>query len=168
MMSYAKITRLALLAAIVITFWAGPSLACNGTGQDGCTCIAYSSDYHSMGDEVIADYEMRVDLQDLYNSSNTPLNTIRAVLQQDRANYHSFHRASGFDKGDNYFSTLAHRNMFQSLPLTSYCGTDPADPSVMYDRITEASKEALVQGAMVHVMLYRIGKSLRLHIATIG
>jgi hypothetical protein len=168
MMVNLKYKSSTLLVTIALAFWAGPSLACDGTGQDGCTCIAYSTDYHRMGDEVIADYEMRVDAQDMRNSDNVPLNTIRAVLQQDRANFHSFHKASSFDKGESYFTTLAHRTMFQSLPLTSHCGTDPTDPTVMYDRITDVSKEALMQGAMVHVMLYRIGKSLRLHIATIG
>lgn len=157
-----------LLALAVSSVVTSAAQACDGTGRDKCSCVSYSSDYHVMGDEVIADYEMSVDAQDLRNSHNQPLSNLRAILQQDRANYHKFDKASASDTADSYFTTAAHRKMFQSLPLTSFCESDASDPSILYDPIEAVIKNAMHQGVLLHVMLYRIDQELRLHIAPFG
>jgi len=157
-----------LTAAILVALGAGSAQACDGTGKDVCTCIAYSSDYHVIGDEVIVDYEMQVDAQDLHNSNNVPLRTIAAVLQQDRANFHKFNRPGPLDGYESYFSTLAHRKLFQTLTLTSFCATDSTDPSTLYDQTDDVARNATAEGTMLHVMVYRIGNDLRVHIDPIG
>lgn len=156
--------------ALVVTLGlaAGSAFACDGTGRDGCGCLAYSTDYHRIGDEVLVDYEMRVDPQDLRNSKGDPLGTIRAVLQQDRANYHRFGAASAADDFDPYFGTAENRQRFQTLPLTTFCETDFDNPGALRDPIDDVARQAMRPGTMLHVMLYRIGNALRLHIAPIG
>lgn len=157
-----------LTATLLAALGASSAQACDGTGRDGCTCIAYSSDYHVMGDEVIADYEMQVDAQDLQNSRNVALKTITAVLQQDRANFHKFNRPSPLDDYERFFATSTRRKLFQTLTLTSFCGADSTDPSILYDRIDVVSRNAMREGTLLHVMVYRIGNEFRVHIAPIG
>lgn len=121
-----------------------------------------------MGDEVIADYEMQVDAQDLQNSRNVAPRTISAVLQQVRANFHKFNRPCPLDDYESHFATSTCKKLFQTLTLTSFCGADSTISSILHDRIGVVSRNAMKEGTLLHVVVYRIDNELRVKIAPIG
>lgn len=57
-------------------------------------------------------YGAKISYKDRHASDGYPLKTVRAILRQDRANFHRFGRRDGADQHDNYFSSKANRAMF--------------------------------------------------------
>lgn len=61
-------------------------------------------------------YYARIGQRDHYNSrSHQRLSGAGNILQQDRANYHKYHRVDREDTGDSYFNTREHRNKIASM-----------------------------------------------------
>jgi hypothetical protein len=42
---------------------------------------------------------------------------VAAILRQDRANYHRFHKRDANDQSDPFFSTEAHRDLFSKMKI---------------------------------------------------
>lgn len=62
-------------------------------------------------------YGTQVTDNDRYNSSGTRLNSVGAILRQDRANYYVYGRNDPPDQGDNYFSSKTNRAIFDSANI---------------------------------------------------
>ena len=138
-----------LLAALAL-----PMFALNATAQG---CMEYSDD----GDLImvsekstylikpIVQYGTFIGDQDRVNSRGTPLTNYLAVLQQDRANVNRFNRpdvtdisdyggAAYFtDEGDNFFTTVERRALFQTMTLVDHCYADAGDSKVFMNRIVK-------------------------------
>ncbi|MBF0104304.1 MAG: hypothetical protein HQM16_03145 [Deltaproteobacteria bacterium] len=62
-------------------------------------------------------YGAHLSTQDKVNSTGTPLNTVRAILQQDRANYYKFNKRDPQDQPDGFFTTVDKRALFQKMQI---------------------------------------------------
>ncbi len=69
---------------------------------------------HAQG-RVLADYTARLSAQDHVNSRGDRLNTVGAILRQDRANYHRFDQPDAEDEGDDLFHDQHERGRFERL-----------------------------------------------------
>jgi hypothetical protein len=58
-------------------------------------------------------YSCRISAKDRVNSKGKPLNSLRDILAQDRANFHRFGKRDQVDEADIVFVTTASRNLFQ-------------------------------------------------------
>lgn len=58
---------------------------------------------------IVVEYTTKLSKTDHYNSKGKFLNDAPAIIQQDRANYHKFHKRDPEDEGDSYFTTLEKR-----------------------------------------------------------
>lgn len=52
---------------------------------------------------------------DHFNSNGERLTTAAAIIRQDRANYHKFHRRDPGDEGDSYFGLQANRARLEAM-----------------------------------------------------
>ena len=64
---------------------------------------------------LVGEYTARIGPQDRVNSSGDRLDTVAAILRQDRANYHRFDQADAEDEGDPVFTTPDERGRFERL-----------------------------------------------------
>ena len=53
--------------------------------------------------------------RDHFNSNGQRLTTAAAIIRQDRANYHKFHRRDAGDQGDNFFGVQANRARLEAM-----------------------------------------------------
>ena len=67
----------------------------------------------AVGEDLVAAYSARLSRQDHYASDGVPLESPAAVIRQDRANYHKFHRPDDEDEFDEFFNTTEHRAMLE-------------------------------------------------------
>ena len=80
----------------------------------------------AVGDDLVAAYSARLSRQDHYASDGVPLESPAAVIRQDRANYHKFHRTDDEDEFDEFFDSADHRAMLERAlerghtPRTAY------------------------------------------------
>ena len=80
----------------------------------------------AVGDDIVAVYSARLSRQDHYASDGVPLESPAAVIRQDRANYHKFHRPDTEDDDDNFFDSAEHRALLERAlerghtPRTAY------------------------------------------------
>ena len=64
---------------------------------------------------VLADYTARISAQDKVNSAGERLDTVGAILRQDRANYHRFGHPDAEDEADAFFTDAHARGRFERL-----------------------------------------------------
>lgn len=64
---------------------------------------------------VVADYTARISPQDQVNSQGMRLETVGAILRQDRANYHRFDQPDAEDEADAHFDDAYERRRFERL-----------------------------------------------------
>lgn len=80
----------------------------------------------AVGEDIVAVYSARLSRQDHYASDGVPLESPAAVIRQDRANYHKFHRPDTEDDGDSFFDSAEHRALLERAlerghtPRTAY------------------------------------------------
>ena len=67
----------------------------------------------AVGDDIVAVYSARLSRQDHFASDGVALESPAAVIRQDRANYHKFHRPDGEDEGDDFFDSAEHRALLE-------------------------------------------------------
>ncbi len=65
--------------------------------------------------EYIGAYYARISSKDHYGKNNQKLKDAGTILQQDRANYHKYHRRDRDDTGDNRFDTRGNRNKIKRM-----------------------------------------------------
>lgn len=63
----------------------------------------------------VGHYTARLSAQDHFNSNGERLQTVAAILRQDRANYHRFGRGDEEDQGDPFFRSAANRAALERL-----------------------------------------------------
>ncbi|MBX7249061.1 MAG: hypothetical protein K1X35_08485 [Caulobacteraceae bacterium] len=66
---------------------------------------------------------------DHFNSNGERLRTAAAIIRQDRANYHKFHRRDVGDQGDSFFRSAENRARLEAM-----LNRGDSDPGVL-DRI---------------------------------
>lgn len=66
--------------------------------------------------EVVT-YHARLSEQDHLSTEGKRLKSVAAILSQDRANYHRFHKRDTNDQGDPFFITRAHRALFYKMKI---------------------------------------------------
>lgn len=64
---------------------------------------------------LIAEYTTRIGPDDHFNSNGDRLETVPAILRQDRANMHRFDLADEEDESDTYFVDAETRGLFEWL-----------------------------------------------------
>lgn len=64
---------------------------------------------------VLAEYTARIGPDDHFNSAGDRLDTVAAILRQDRANMHRFDLADEEDESDDYFVDAQTRGLFEWL-----------------------------------------------------
>lgn len=64
---------------------------------------------------VLAEYTARIGPNDHFNSAGDRLETVAAILRQDRANMHRFDRPDEEDESDDYFIDPQTRGLFEWL-----------------------------------------------------
>lgn len=64
---------------------------------------------------VVAEYTARIGPEDHFNSAGDRLETVAAILRQDRANMHRFDQADDEDESDDYFVDPQTRGLFEWL-----------------------------------------------------
>lgn len=69
-------------------------------------------DIHTDGSET---YYARISQRDHYGARNQKLKDVGTILQQDRANYHKYHKRDREDTGDNRFDTRDNRNKIKRM-----------------------------------------------------
>ena len=67
----------------------------------------------AVGEDIVAVYSARLSRQDHYASDGVPLESPAAVIRQDRANFHKFHRSDPEDEGDSFFDNAEHRALLE-------------------------------------------------------
>ena len=60
-------------------------------------------------------YFAKIGQQDKYNSKNQKIDDVAAILQQDRANFHKYHKADSQDTDGGYFNTLKNRGKIKQM-----------------------------------------------------
>lgn len=79
----------------------------------------------------IVSYHARLSEQDHRDSAGRRLTSVAAILSQDRANYHRFHKRDPNDQGDSFFNSAQHRELFYRMKVTYYnFGKHPAQSIV--------------------------------------
>lgn len=63
-------------------------------------------------------YGTEITSKDRYNSSGERLKTVRAILRQDRANFHQFGLKDTYDQNDNFFASKSNREIFDTAKIT--------------------------------------------------
>jgi hypothetical protein len=66
--------------------------------------------------EVVT-YHARLSEQDHFSTDGKRLESVAAILSQDRANYHRFNKRDPNDQGDPFFITNAHRALFYKMKI---------------------------------------------------
>ena len=66
----------------------------------------------------LASYHARLSEQDHYDSAGRRLKSVPAILSQDRANYHRFHKRDSTDQNDSFFNTEHHRALFYKMKIS--------------------------------------------------
>ena len=67
----------------------------------------------AVGEDIVAVYSARLSRHDHYASDGVPLESPAAVIRQDRANFHKFHRPDAEDEGDDFFDSAEHRALLE-------------------------------------------------------
>ena len=67
----------------------------------------------ALGEDIVAVYSARLSRQDHYASDGVRLESPAAVIRQDRANFHKFHRPDPEDEGDDFFDSAEHRALLE-------------------------------------------------------
>ena len=75
--------------------------------------LALASSASAVGEDIVAVYSARLSRQDHYASDGVRLESPAAVIRQDRANYHKFHRPDPEDEGDDFFDSAEHRALLE-------------------------------------------------------
>lgn len=83
-------------------------------------CLALSLQAHAY--DGLDLYDCVITDQDRFNSKGVRLTTVRAILAQDRANYHRFKRRDALDSADQTFVSASQRQLWQSARVD----VDPA------------------------------------------
>jgi hypothetical protein len=65
----------------------------------------------------VVNYHARLSEQDHLSADGKHLESVAAILSQDRANYHRFHKRDTNDQGDSFFITKAHRALFYKMKI---------------------------------------------------
>ena len=60
-------------------------------------------------------YYAKLGTHDHYSSRGTRLNTVSAILRQDRANYHKFYKRDRYDTDDKFFSSKRNREEYERM-----------------------------------------------------
>ena len=60
-------------------------------------------------------YGTKITNKDRHNSYGDRLTSVSAILRQDRANYHEFHRSDSDDQADGYFKSAGKRQLFDQV-----------------------------------------------------
>lgn len=81
-----------------------------------------------LAEELIVAYYTTLTAQDTFNSKGAPLNSVCAIVQQDRANVHRFGNPDN-EQPDTFFTTSERRAM-----MTGKCVYDPNHHSVSRTR----------------------------------
>lgn len=90
-------------------------------------CIEYGANgTNEIRGEILVTYNADLSDFDHFSSGGERLLTAAGVLQQDRANVHKYARSTPFDTRDQYFTTLARRQLLGGAQVTSYCHSSPA------------------------------------------
>ena len=90
---------------------------------------------------LLGEYTARIGPQDRVNSNGDRLDTVAAILRQDRANYHRFDQADAEDEGDPVFTTPYERGRFERL--------------IARGVLTRDARRAILAGTpLVHVRIY--------------
>jgi uncharacterized protein YraI len=65
-------------------------------------------------------YYAKLSAQDHYNSRGIRLNSVAAILRQDRANFHKYFRRDPEDTGEPFFANEYNRSMLEQIIRRSY------------------------------------------------
>ncbi|ADV46210.1 hypothetical protein [Nitratifractor salsuginis] len=74
----------------------------------------------SAGAGVQEVYYARLSGWDHYNSRGVRLDSVAAILRQDRANFHKYYRRDPEDTGDSYFANKYNRSILERIVRRSY------------------------------------------------
>jgi hypothetical protein len=81
----------------------------------------------------IESYYAELGRWDHFNSNGERLTSAAAIIRQDRANYHKFHRRDVGDEGDRFFDDAGNRARMEAM-----LAAGNADPGVI-DRIVNST-----------------------------
>ncbi|SHO80979.1 Mll7437 protein [hydrothermal vent metagenome] len=65
-------------------------------------------------------YMARISENDKYNSRGMRLNSVAAIIRQDRANYHKFYIRDRGDSTDDFFSSKRNRGILERMLRRGY------------------------------------------------
>lgn len=75
-------------------------------------------------ERLLATYGTELGPEDYFNSSGVRLNSMAAIIAQDRANFHRFGIRHGSDRSDTIFDSRAARAQISKVPVTICCGLE--------------------------------------------
>ncbi len=77
-------------------------------------CLALATPGPALAQALLGEYFTFIDYADMVNSRGTRLTTFCAMVQQDRANMHTFNRAHELEDWDPWFKTAEARSRISS------------------------------------------------------
>ena len=83
----------------------------------GIALIALLFTFPVQAFDGITYYNTVITRQDRFNSYGDRLHSVRAILRQDRANFHKFGNGDMGDEYEGFFKNERNRNMFNSARL---------------------------------------------------
>ena len=95
-----------------------------------------------MAETLLDSYTARLGYRDHFSSHGERLSDPAAVIRQDRANFHRFHKRDSEDQYDNFFGSKSNRATMERM--------------LNRGTITRSAWNAIVNGTpLVHVNIYR-------------
>jgi hypothetical protein len=85
----------------------------------------------SLSAELLDVYYARLSYRDHYNSRGMKLNSVAAIIRQDRANYHKFYIRDEEDTTDGFFATKYNRARLERMLRRGYISRD-ARNAILY------------------------------------
>ncbi|PIE45079.1 MAG: hypothetical protein CSA44_02630 [Gammaproteobacteria bacterium] len=74
----------------------------------------------AQADELIGTYVAKLSSQDHFNSKGQRLRNAAAIIRQDRANFHKFHKRDAEDEWDSFFSSVKNRARLERMLNNGY------------------------------------------------
>ena len=93
-------------------------------------------------EEILETYTTRIGTKDHFNSKVEKLNSVAAIIRQDRANFHHFDLKDSEDEADIFFVSKVNRNLLEKMLTNGFT--------------SKKTKEAIMNGTpIIIVTIYK-------------
>ena len=91
---------------------------------------------------ILETYTTRISSKDHFNSKVQKLNSVAAIIRQDRANFHQFNLKDSEDEADIFFVSKVNRNLLEKMLANGFTSKN--------------TKEAIMNGTpIITVTIYK-------------